>query len=422
MHKDIAVSVRNVTKEYRVFGSPAKRALSAFGAPVKHKTFTALDEVSVDFPKGEVVAILGKNGSGKSTLLKIITGVIQPTTGAVEVDGRISAILELTSGFDRELTGIENIYLKALTRGLTRSEIEGKVAEIVAFADIGDHINQPVRTYSSGMKSRLGFAVAVSADPDILIIDEALSVGDEVFKMKCIDRMSQFRAEGKTILFVSHSLSTVRGFCTQGIWINQGKVVAAGDLGSVANEYQNFLKSERARVRTEMRDKAADQEQRALARADIFYCKGFNFVDAPEGQAFSMEHGSDLRVRFCYNVKMDTSPLYLGLGITDAGGHTVFQLDQQRYLLPNSVGTHTVDVTFPNLILLPGDYFVSGQVWENESSLRAPFATNKRFQVVSTDYRGEGTTYLNHCIAVDGQPACEAERSEPRIHIPEDDD
>ena len=399
-----AVRVTNLTKTYRIYGSSAKRALAAFGIPVVHKEFKALQNVSIDFPEGEVTAILGRNGSGKSTLLKIITGVVQPTSGSVEVDGRISAMLELTSGFDRELTGRENVYLKALTRGLRESEIAEKVSDIVAFADIGEHIDQPVRTYSSGMKSRLGFAVAVNVDPDILIIDEALAVGDDVFKMKCIDRMSKFRAEGKTILFVSHSLSTVRGFCTRGVWINEGKVMAQGDLGPVVAEYENYLKAERARVQEQMLAKAARSEQRAATRKDIFSGHNFTFLDAENKQPLALPYGQPLRMRFTYNVKLDTSPLYLALNIADAGGHAVFTMDQQCYELNRELGQHEVILEFPELPLLPGDYYVSGQIWENETSLRAPFATNKRFSVISDTYRGAGTTYLEHRVTLDGSP------------------
>ena len=205
-----------------------QRALEPLLPKSKARLFTALDDVTIDVPAGEVLAILGKNGSGKSTLLKIITGVTTPTSGEVEVKGRISSMLELTSGFDLELSGMDNIYLRALALGIPKEEVEQRKQDIIDFADIGEHINQPVRTYSSGMKARLGFAVSVSVDPDILIVDEVLSVGDDIFKLKCIEKMEEFRLKGKTILFVSHSLFTVKAFCTLGMWINEGVVQAAG--------------------------------------------------------------------------------------------------------------------------------------------------------------------------------------------------
>ena len=194
---DCAVRVKDLTKTYKIFDSSVERALEPFRRNSRARHFTALKDVTVDFPRGEVIAILGKNGSGKSTLLKIITGVTTATSGDVEVHGRISAMLELTSGFDMELTGIENIYLRALALGIPNEEIEARKDEIIAFADIGDHIDQPVRTYSSGMKARLGFAVSVSVDPDILIVDEVLAVGDDIFKLKCIEKMEEFRRRAR---------------------------------------------------------------------------------------------------------------------------------------------------------------------------------------------------------------------------------
>ena len=237
-----AISVRDLTKTYKIYPSSIDRALSPFRKADNAKKFSALKNVTVDFPEGEVIAILGKNGSGKSTLLKIITGVVRQTSGDVEVNGRISAMLELTSGFDMELTGVENIYLRARALGIPKEEADERKDEIIRFADIGDHINQPVRTYSSGMKARLGFAVSVSVDPDILIVDEVLAVGDDIFKLKCIEKMEEFRKQGKTILFVSHSLFTVKAFCTKALWINEGKVMEYGELGPVILAYEDFLK------------------------------------------------------------------------------------------------------------------------------------------------------------------------------------
>ena len=228
-----AVSIKNLTKMYKLYASPLWRVWDALTKKKHYNEFYALKNVNAEFPKGAEIPILGRNGSGKSTLLKIITGVTRQTKGHVKVNGRIAAMLELTSGFDLELTGIENIFLKGVSMGLSKREIEDRLQEIIDFADIGEHINSPVRTYSSGMRARLGFAISVNVDPDILLVDEVLAVGDDVFRLKCIERMREFRQQGKTILFVSHSLGTIKAFCTKAMWLREGKVIDYGDLGDV---------------------------------------------------------------------------------------------------------------------------------------------------------------------------------------------
>ena len=245
---DYAIRIKNLTKAYKIYSSPLRRVFDSIFHTKGYNKFVSLDDITVDIPKGEVVGILGKNGSGKSTLLKIITGVAKQTSGEVVTEGKISAMLELTSGFDPELTGIENIYLKALSMGISKAEITKRLDDIKKFADIGDYIIRPVRPSSSGMKSRLGFAVSVNVDTDILVVDEVLAVGDDIFRLKCIEKMKQFRREGKTILFVSHSLFTVKAFCTKGLWINEGKMMDYGDLGSVVLKYEDYLKKEKAKL------------------------------------------------------------------------------------------------------------------------------------------------------------------------------
>ena len=274
---EYAIRIKNLTKTYKIYSSPLKRIFDTIFHTKHYKDFTALDDISIDIPKGEVIGILGKNGSGKSTLLKIITGVAKQTSGEIETIGKISAMLELTSGFDPELTGIENIYLKAISMGIPKSEIEKKIDDITSFADIGDYINRPVRTYSSGMKSRLGFAVSVNVDPDILVVDEVLAVGDDIFKLKCIEKMKQFRKEGKTILFVSHSLFTVKAFCTMGLWINEGKMMDYGELGSVILKYEDFLKKEKAKIATTQIEKNTDYP---TEKKDILQVKNFAMLNS----------------------------------------------------------------------------------------------------------------------------------------------
>lgn len=238
--EDYAVRFKNLTKEYKLYKNDKDRFKDLLWGK-RYKPFRAIDNLTLDLPKGEVIGILGKNGSGKSTILKMVTGVVYPTEGEIEVNGKVSALLELTAGFDGELTGRENIFLKGYSMGMIRSEVSKILESIIEFSELGDYIDQPVRMYSSGMKARLGFAIAVNIDPDILVVDEALSVGDEMFREKCLRRMDKFRDEGKTILFVSHSLPQMRNFCTKGAWLYHGKLIDYGEIDEVANLYKHFL-------------------------------------------------------------------------------------------------------------------------------------------------------------------------------------
>ena len=221
-----AVEIEGLTKEYKMFNRKKDRLLELiFPFYNKHTLFRAVDNLSLKVPKGEILGILGKNGAGKSTLLKMITGVVTPSAGNIKIDGKISSLLELGTAFNPELTGYENIYENGQVMGLTNEEIEEKKQEIIDFADIGEHLYQPVKTYSSGMFSRLAFACAMNVNPDILIVDEVLSVGDMAFQEKSITKMKEIREKGTTILFVSHSLSAIRNFCDRAIWMKNGKII-----------------------------------------------------------------------------------------------------------------------------------------------------------------------------------------------------
>jgi lipopolysaccharide transport system ATP-binding protein len=251
MAEDFAIRIRDLSKCYQIYETPRDR-LKQFVLPrLQRKArrepkqyfreFQALKAVSFDIRKGETVGIVGRNGSGKSTLLHIICGTLTPTSGTVETKGRIAALLELGSGFNPDFTGRENVHLNASVLGLSNQEIEARFAAIAAFADIGEFIDQPVKTYSSGMMVRLAFAVAISVDPDILIIDEALAVGDELFQRKCFSRIEAIRATGATILFVSHAGSTIVELCDRAILLDKGEELVIGSAKAVVGEYQRLL-------------------------------------------------------------------------------------------------------------------------------------------------------------------------------------
>lgn len=237
--EDIAISIRGLSKNYRLFNHPGDRIKQffSFGMKQYHREFTALKDVSFDIKKGETVGIIGLNGSGKSTLLQLICGILKPTTGSVTVRGRVSALLELGAGFNPEFTGRENVYFQGALQGFTPSQIDERFDEISTFADIGEFIDQPVRTYSSGMFVRLAFSVAISVNPEILIIDEALSVGDTSFQARCLKRIYQLRQFGTMVILVSHDVNAVRSLCERAIWLENGQVKMIGDVHPVTGRY-----------------------------------------------------------------------------------------------------------------------------------------------------------------------------------------
>lgn len=240
---DFAIRVQDVTKLYKLYDKPSDRFKESLGLSkkIKYREHYALHNLNFDVQKGECVGIIGTNGAGKSTILKIITGVLNPTSGNVEINGRISALLELGAGFNMEYTGLENIYLNGTMIGFSRSEIDQKLDDILSFADIGDFIHQPVKTYSSGMFVRLAFAVAINIDPEILIVDEALSVGDVFFQAKCYKKFEDFKQQGKTILFVSHDLGSISKYCDRVVLLNKGQKLAEGKPKEMVDMYKKVL-------------------------------------------------------------------------------------------------------------------------------------------------------------------------------------
>ena len=240
--EETVVKITNLVKEYKMFSRKKDRLLEAIlPNSNRHQVFRAMDNLNLEIKKGEVLGILGKNGAGKSTLLKMITGVVTPTSGDIEVNGKISSLLELGAAFNSDLTGIENIYQHGQVMGLTDEQIKEKEKEIIEFADIGEHINQPVKTYSSGMFARLAFACAINVEPDILIVDEVLSVGDMAFQLKCFKKFEQFKEKGKTILFVTHSVSDILKNCTRTIIIDSGKKIFDGKTKDGVEFYKKLI-------------------------------------------------------------------------------------------------------------------------------------------------------------------------------------
>ena len=239
---NVAIKIEHLYKNYKMFGRKKDRLLeTVFPMYKKHSEFSAIKDLNLEIKKGEVLGVLGRNGAGKSTLLKMVTGVVTPTSGTIDIKGKISSLLELGTAFNMELTGEENIYQHGQVMGLTKEEIEQKKPEIIEFADIGEHLNQPVKTYSSGMFARLAFACAINVNPDILIVDEVLSVGDIAFQLKCFKKFEQFKKEGKTILFVTHNVADVIRNCNRAVIISEGSIVFDGDVKTGVDKYKKMI-------------------------------------------------------------------------------------------------------------------------------------------------------------------------------------
>ena len=267
MDNDIAIKVNNVSKIYNLYETNTDRALGMLGFRhgIKYREHHALKDVSFEVKKGDCVGIIGTNGAGKSTMLKIITGVLSPTSGNVDIDGRISALLELGAGFNSLYTVIENIYLNGTMIGFSKEEIDARLDDILEFADIGDFVYQPVKTYSSGMFVRLAFAVAINIDPEILIVDEALSVGDVFFQAKCYRKFEEFKEQGKTILFVSHDLSSISRYCDRAVLLHKGKKLGEGTPKTMIDLYKQVLVGQEPVMPGDMPNLAHDEDIRRKA-------------------------------------------------------------------------------------------------------------------------------------------------------------
>ncbi|RMG22364.1 MAG: ABC transporter ATP-binding protein [Methanobacteriota archaeon] len=274
MSSDIAIRVQNITKAYQIYDKPQDRLKQSLwrGRKQFYREFKALDDVSFEVKKGETVGIIGRNGSGKSTLLQIICGTLAPTSGTVEVNGRVAALLELGAGFNPEFTGKENVYMNASILGLSKEEIDARYDDILAFADIGDFINQPVKTYSSGMFVRLAFSVIAHVSADILVIDEALAVGDVFFTQKCMRFLRDFMKQG-TVLFVSHDTSAVKNLCRTALWLESGRLRMISDAKTVCEKYLENLYADRQEIHSSVKEEETNdhlirKDSKSIERVD----------------------------------------------------------------------------------------------------------------------------------------------------------
>lgn len=353
------IEVKDLTKTYKLYEKNTDRLKEIFDFHNKKKyyqEFNALEHITFSVGKGETVGIIGTNGSGKSTILKIITGVLNPTKGDISINGRISALLELGAGFNMEYSGIQNIYLNGMMMGLTREEVDKRLSKIIEFAEIGDFINQPVKTYSSGMFARLAFAVSINVDPDILIVDEALSVGDMYFQEKCFEQMKRMVKSGATILFVSHSLPAVRNFCNRVIWIEKGKLKLQGPADKVCEAYKSYLDEKnnqhQENVDTKKVDLAVKEKNKILIREAYL-----NKEDYYTNENIELDIALEFRAE---NLKYG-----VGIIIRNAEGKIVTLFNTIRDDIQLQ-GKHTsIKLIIPDNDLLEGTYFVSVNICDD---------------------------------------------------------
>ncbi len=427
-----AVSLRGIGKRYKISptrSSLLKEALS-LGTIKRSHDFWALQDIDLEVEPGTTLGILGRNGAGKSTLLRIISGVLQPTTGSVEVNGRLTAIFGLGSGFNPEFTGRENVMMNGLILGLEHDDMLERFDEIAAFADIGEFMDQPIRTYSSGMKSRLGFAVAVNVDPDILVLDEALSAGDAAFKKKALQRMYDLRDSGTTVLFVSHSMGIVKKFCTEAVLLHKGRMVTAGSPADVADRYQELLESAQRqeaskttppdRELDEMLEREEEEDLEGVGSrkgsASESGIEAVHILDDSGQPADAVPSGSQItvRVRARYAAAVEESALVITLN-SAAAGVAVFSTSTATEGTPlgrREAGEEAaVDFTF-EVPLRAGAYTVDAALTVPEEGKRLDRAREAAsFEITGSKPSAKGLLRLPARVEVRGPGAERSSRS-----------
>lgn len=349
MNSNAAIKIQNVSKVYKLYDRPVDRLKESI-LPFRkkyHKEFFALNNVSFEIQKGERIGIIGKNGSGKSTVLKMITGVLTATKGSIYVNGKISALLELGAGFNPEYTGVENVYLNGALMGYSKDFIDTKLDEILSFADIGDFAFQPVKMYSSGMFARLAFAVAFNVDPDVLIVDEALSVGDMQFQEKSFNKMKKFKEKGKTIIIVSHSLPSIRNFCDRAIWLHNGVIHMDGLADVVCDSYQDYINSQQEQAITLNKIESCNESKNKIHIKNATTCKN-NYLTGDEIKI-------DIELEFNEYIRN----YGVGVIIHNSKGSLVTLYNTVRDDINTNGPINKFKLIIPDNDFLRGDYFIS---------------------------------------------------------------
>ena len=384
-----AIRVKNISKKYKIYNSEKNRLgqiINPFNKNTQ-KEFIALNNISFDVNEGEILGIIGSNGSGKSTLLKILAGVCFKTSGELFIKGKVASILELGTGFNNELTGIENIYLNASIMGIGKEEINKIKDDIINFADIGEFINYPIKTYSSGMYARLAFAVAIHVNPDILIVDEILSVGDIEFQNKCMDKFKEFKSLGKTIIYVSHGLDAVQNYCEKAIWLEKGEIKEIGSAIEVVEKYyKNILEL----------DNGAESKNCFVKLSDILICEKKNVYQYNDSITFNIKYevldedistpGITVEMKRAYTKPcefrhMDQFICSINSNVDD-------------FLIPWNLGENNIKLTFKNLMLKGGVYYINIIFSESQNLISLESIENAMSFTINSERKSSGFVFL----------------------------
>ena len=357
-----AITARDLTKAYRVYARPWDRFRELILRRPAHRAFHAVQGVSFDLAHGEGLALIGENGAGKSTLLKMLAGITAPTSGALQVSGKVASILELGSGFHPEFTGRQNVVLNAAMLGLSEEEVREKMPHILAFSELGDFIDRPVKTYSTGMSMRLGFSIATQVEPDVLIIDEALSVGDGYFQKKCMDRLLQFVEGGGTLLFCSHAMYYVSAFCQRALWMRQGQAEALGPVLEVIREYENYLLGKTVPEMPAPAGAAAAKEPAAPAPVSGGWpariLDGRVLAETGTGGLPLCRPGEPFLLEVEWEARDPATVFHLGVGINRVDGVEIFSFATHLDGMPPQTGRrrYTARLRIPELPLVKGKF------------------------------------------------------------------
>ena len=384
-----AIRVKNISKKYKIYNSEKNRLgqiINPFNKNTQ-KEFIALNNISFDVNEGEILGIIGSNGSGKSTLLKILAGVCFKTSGELFIKGKVASILELGTGFNNELTGIENIYLNASIMGIGKEEINKIKDDIINFADIGEFINYPIKTYSSGMYARLAFAVAIHVNPDILIVDEILSVGDIEFQNKCMDKFKEFKSLGKTIIYVSHGLDAVQNYCEKAIWLEKGEIKEIGSAIEVVEKYyKNILEL----------DNGAESKNCFVKLSDLLICEKKNVYQYNDSITFNIKYevldedistpGITVEMKRAYTKPcefrhMDQFICSINSNVDD-------------FLIPWNLGENNIKLTFKNLMLKGGVYYINIIFSESQNLISLESIENAMSFTINSERKSSGFVFL----------------------------
>lgn len=358
----LALSLSHVSKTYRLYAKPFDRLKEALLRKPFHQPVNSLSDISFSAAFGETIGIIGENGAGKSTLLKILAKTLTPSSGEVVVNGRVAALLELGSGFHPEFTGRQNIHLNAALLGLSRAEIREKEPVMIEFADIGVFIDRPIKTYSSGMVMRLAFSIATSVDPDVLIVDEALSVGDQRFQQKCVERMMGFKESGKTIVVCSHSMYLINELCAKSLWLAEGRIRSQGKTSAVVSEYLNYVEEKNGKAYPSSSAVSGDS-------APDVVIEDVAALDDAGNRAEAFRQFQTMRIRVKTRCIPEMVKGHWGIGIERADGQLIFaSLTKLAGFEPIEFsGEQTAEMVIPNIPIAAGSYRIKAVVGDQHA-------------------------------------------------------